>query len=63
MKKSQREETFYSPNNLTKWKEGETFLVGIFKKGVVKKKRLFCNFSFSFLVKTFEKEQTGDEKK
>ena len=41
---SQSEETV-SPNNLTKWKKGETFLGGIEKQGV-SKKRFFSNFSF-----------------
>ena len=30
---SQREETYFSPNNLTKWKEGETFFGESSQKG------------------------------
>ena len=50
-------ETFFSSNKLTKWKEGETFLVGLFKKGVVKRNFVFPNFLFSFLVKNIWKRK------
>ena len=46
MKKISKErKLFFSPNNLTKWKEGETFLGRIFKKKKKVVKRL-SNFSF-----------------
>ena len=56
---SQREETF-SPNNITKVEEGETFSWRNFPKK--KKVKRNCFVDFSFFDENFDKEKTGDEK-
>ena len=45
MKKIRKERKHFSPNKLTKWKEGDTLFREIFKQGV-SKKRFSSNFSF-----------------